>query len=57
MNDAFTVINNNGVIAQSLAKTNLYHAGVGQPQAQSVASASGTTYRKSYAASGTFIAQ
>ena len=57
LNDDFTVINNNGVITQSLAKTNLYRAGVGQPQAQSVAGASGTAYCKSYAASGIFVAQ
>lgn len=57
LNDDLTVINNNGVITQSLAKTNLYRAGVGQPQAQSVAGASRTAYCKSYAASGIFIAQ
>ena len=57
LNDDFTVINNNGVITQSLAKTNLYRAGVGQPQAQSVAGASRAAYCKSYAASGIFIAQ
>jgi hypothetical protein len=41
---------------QSLAKTNLYRAGVGQPQAADLANASGTTYCMQYAASGIFIA-
>jgi hypothetical protein len=57
LNNDFTVINNNGVITQSLAKTNLYRAGVGQPQAQSVTGVSGTACCKSYAASGIFVAQ
>jgi len=55
--NGFTVMGNNGVITQSLAKMNLYRAGVGQPQAQSVAGASVTTFCKSYAASGILIAQ
>jgi hypothetical protein len=55
-NDDFAVINDNGVITQSLQKTNLYRAGVGQPQAADTANASGTTYCQSYAASGIFIA-
>jgi hypothetical protein len=57
LNDDFTVINNNGAITQSLDKTNLYRAGVGQPQAADNANASGTTYCQSYAASGIFIAE
>jgi hypothetical protein len=58
MNDDFTVItNNNGAVTQSLAKTNLYRAGVGQPQAATAADASGTTYCQQYAASALFIAQ
>ncbi|CZR50853.1 uncharacterized protein PAC_00727 [Phialocephala subalpina] len=56
LNDDFTVINNNGAITQSLTKTNLYRAGVGQPQAADTANASGTTYCQQYAASGIFIA-
>lgn len=56
LNDDFTVINNNGAITQSLAKFNLYQAGVGQPQAADNANASGTTYCQSYAQSGIFIA-
>jgi hypothetical protein len=55
-NDDFTVINNNGQITQSLTKTNLYRAGVNQPQAADNANASGTTYCQQYAASGIFIA-
>ncbi|OCK75323.1 hypothetical protein K432DRAFT_362278 [Lepidopterella palustris CBS 459.81] len=57
LNDDFAVINTNGVITQSLQKTNLYRAGVGQPQAANIAGASGTAYCKSYAISGIFIAQ
>ena len=57
LNDDFAYINNNGVITQSLAKTNLYRAGVGQPQAADTANASGTTYCRQYAASGIFIAE
>jgi len=58
MNDDFTVITgNNGAVTQSLAKTNLYRAGVGQPQAATAADASGTTYCQQYAASALFIAQ
>ncbi|PMD51961.1 uncharacterized protein K444DRAFT_574847 [Hyaloscypha bicolor E] len=58
MNDDFTVIaGNNGAVTQSLAKTNLYRAGVGQPQAATAADASGTTYCQQYAASALFIAQ
>jgi hypothetical protein len=56
LNDDMTVINNNGAITQSLQKTNLYRAGVGQPPANT-ASASGTTYCKNYAQSGIFISQ
>jgi hypothetical protein len=55
-NSDFTIINNNGVITQSLAKTNLYRAGVGQPLATNNANASGTTYCQQYASSGLFIA-
>ena len=43
-------------MTQSLTKTNLYRAGVGQPQAADNANASGTTYCQQYAASGIFIA-
>lgn len=56
-NDDFAVINNKGAITQSLDKTNLYRAGVGQTQAASTADASGTTYCQNYAASALFIAQ
>jgi hypothetical protein len=56
-NDDFAVINNNGAVTQSLAKTNLYRAGVGQTQAATTADASGTTYCQNYAASALFIAQ
>jgi hypothetical protein len=56
LNDDFAVINNNGAVTQSLAKTNLYRAGVGQPPAANAAGASGTTYCQQYAASGLFIA-
>jgi hypothetical protein len=49
------VISNNGKVTQSLTKTNLYRAGVGQPDG-TLASASGTTYCQQYAASGIFIA-
>jgi hypothetical protein len=56
-NDDFTVINNNGAITQSLTKTNLYRAGVGQPQAADAANASGTTYCQQYAQSALFIAE
>jgi hypothetical protein len=55
--DDFTVIANGGNITQSLIKTNLYRAGVGQPQAADIANASATTYCQRYAASGIFIAQ
>ena len=55
-NDDFTVISNNGAVTQSLDKTNLYRAGVGQPQAADNANASGTTYCQQYAQSGIFIA-
>jgi hypothetical protein len=55
-NDDFTVINDNGKVTQSLKKTNLYRAGVGQPQAANEANASGITYCQQYAASGIFIA-
>lgn len=48
LNDDFTVINNNGAVTQSLTKTNLYRAGVGQPQAADTANASGTTYCQQY---------
>ncbi|KAF8866483.1 hypothetical protein BDZ45DRAFT_273833 [Acephala macrosclerotiorum] len=48
LNDDFAVINNNGAITQSLTKTNLYRAGVGQPQAADTANASGTTYCQQY---------
>lgn len=58
LNSDFTVIaGNNGAVTQSLAKTNLYRAGVGQPQAADNANASGTTYCQQYAQSGIFIAQ
>ncbi|RAO71874.1 uncharacterized protein BHQ10_007886 [Talaromyces amestolkiae] len=57
LNDDFTVINSNNQITQSLQKTNLYRAGVGQPLALNTANASGTTYCKQYASSGIFIAQ
>lgn len=53
--DDFAFINNNGQITTSLPKTNLYRAGVGQPQAQTIANASGTPYCKSFAQSGVFI--
>jgi hypothetical protein len=43
--------------AQSLTKTNLYRAGVGQTSAQSNAAADGTTYCKQFATSGIFIAE
>ncbi|KAF4627692.1 hypothetical protein G7Y89_g10462 [Cudoniella acicularis] len=56
LNDDFVVLSDNGAITQSLAKTNLYRASVGQPQAASIANASGTTYCQSYAASGLLIA-
>jgi hypothetical protein len=57
-NDDFTVIDgSNGNVTQSLIKTNLYRAGVGQPQAADVANASATTYCTRYAASGIFIAE
>ncbi|KAE9381529.1 hypothetical protein N431DRAFT_539165 [Stipitochalara longipes BDJ] len=56
LNDDFAVINNNGAITQSLTKTNLYRAGVGQPQAADTANASGTTYCQQYAQSALFIA-
>ncbi|KAH8693546.1 hypothetical protein BGW36DRAFT_300942 [Talaromyces proteolyticus] len=56
LNDDFAYINNNGMITQSLQKTNLYRAGVGQPLANNMANASGTTYCKNFAASGVFIA-
>lgn len=42
---------------QSLVKTNLYRAGVGQTQAANNAGADPTTYCKNYATSGLFIAQ
>lgn len=56
VNDDFAFINNNGKITFSLQKTNLYRAGVGQPQAQNIANASATPYCKSFAQSGVFIA-
>jgi hypothetical protein len=45
-----------GNITQSLIKTNLYRAGVGQPQAADAANASAVTYCTRYAESGLFIA-
>jgi hypothetical protein len=57
LDDDFTVINNDCNITQSLTKTNLYRAGVGQPPAADVANASATTYCQRYAASGIFIAE
>ncbi|KAE9364410.1 hypothetical protein N431DRAFT_355180 [Stipitochalara longipes BDJ] len=57
LNDDFTVdAGNNGSVEQSLIKTNLYRAGVGQPQAADAANASSVTYCTRYAASGLFIA-
>ncbi|KAH0544782.1 hypothetical protein FGG08_001149 [Glutinoglossum americanum] len=56
LNGAFSTINTNGTITQSLEKTNLYRLGVGQPPG-SAANASGTTYCRSFAAGGLFIAQ
>jgi hypothetical protein len=57
LNDDFTVdAGNNGTVEQSLIKTNLYRAGVGQPQAADAANASSVTYCTRYAASGIFIA-
>jgi len=51
------VINNNGVVTQSLAKMNLYRAGVGQTQATALTGTnSGTSYCQSYASSALFIA-
>jgi hypothetical protein len=56
-NDDFTVIDGNGGnVTQSLIKTNLYRAGVGQPPAADLANASSITYCQRYAASGLFIA-
>jgi hypothetical protein len=55
-NDDFAVENDDGTVTQSLTKTNLYRAGVGQPQAADTANASGTTYCQRYAESGIFIA-
>jgi hypothetical protein len=57
LNDDFAVINNNGKITQSLAKTNLYRAAVGQPLAKDAANASSTSYCQQFAASGLFIHQ
>lgn len=55
--DDFTVdTSSNGNITQSLIKTNLYRAGVGQPQAADAANASAVTYCTRYAESGLFIA-
>lgn len=56
-NDDFAVIAANGNVTQSLTKTNLYRAGVGQPPAADLANASAVTYCQRYAASGLFIAQ
>jgi len=56
LNDDFAVIASN-TVTQSLVKTNLYRAGVGQPQAADAANASGVTYCQRYAASGIFIAE
>ena len=56
MNDDFAVVNNNGAITQSMQKTNLYRAGVGQPPAAAAADAAPTAYCKNYAQSGIFIA-
>jgi len=57
-NDDFTVVaGNNGAVTQSLTKTNLYRAGVGQPQAADSGNASGTTYCQQYAQSALFIAE
>lgn len=56
LNDDFAVENDDGTVTQSLTKTNLYRAGVGQPQAADNANASGTTYCQRYAESGIFIA-
>ena len=56
--DDFTVdAGNNGAVTQSLVKTNLYRAGVGQVPAADTANASGTTYCQRYAESGIWIAQ
>jgi hypothetical protein len=55
--DDFTVIANNGNVTQSLTKTNLYRAGVGQPPAADIANASAITYCTRYAESGIFIAE
>jgi hypothetical protein len=58
LNDDFTVVaGDNGAVTQSLTKTNLYRAGVGQPQAADSANASGTTYCQQYAQSALFIAE
>ncbi|KIW00168.1 uncharacterized protein PV09_08210 [Verruconis gallopava] len=58
LNDDMCVITDaNGNIQQSLQKTNLYRAGVGQPQAAVIADASGTTYCQKFTQSGLFIAQ
>jgi hypothetical protein len=55
--DDFTIdTSSNGNITQSLTKTNLYRAGVGQPQAADAANASAVTYCTRYAESGLFIA-
>jgi hypothetical protein len=51
------VAGDNGAVTQSLTKTNLYRAGVGQPQAADSANASGTTYCQQYAQSALFIAE
>ncbi|PMD39935.1 hypothetical protein L207DRAFT_566806 [Hyaloscypha variabilis F] len=56
LNDDFAVIDGNAAPTQSLVKTNLYRAGVGQPQAADAANASGTTYCQQYAQSALFIA-
>lgn len=57
-NDPMAVVtDNNGNPQPSLQKLNLYRAGVGQPAANSLADAAGTTYCVNFAASGLFIAQ